>query len=409
VTEDNRRDRATEAPAIPPGVSRGSAAQARSRRLPRVEQRAGKGDYALARKGAIDDILTGPGERGQPLRGFEPVYTDIVDYIVRCTHRIWEEGGIGLIYTHYAANSVVHAGNGVTYGREQVIVNTIQAQAAVPDRKLYADDVIWSGDEDAGFHTSHHLMEIGHNTGYSAYGPPTGRRVAYRAIANCFVRENVILEEWLLGDDLLLIRQLGYDPHAIARKRALARLREGSSFQPAGPLQRGLGQRMPDAAAPGLSARSDGAFDPEDFVRQAFHEIWNWRLLNRVRDYYAPNHRCRTASGRRFQGTDNLIAFNLSLLAALPDARMTVDHIYWNGNDDEGYRVAVRWTLEGTHDGPGEWGEPSGARVSMMGLSHLRIEDGRFVEESTLFDELGMLEQIWLARLGTARIAAPED
>ena len=364
----------------------------------RVEQRSGRGEHALAAKGSIDQILTAPPQRTQPLRGFDPMYSDIVDYIVRCTHRIWEEGGIGLIYTHYAANSVVHAGNAATYGREQVVVNTIQAQAAVPDRKLYADDVIWDGDEEAGFHTSHHLMEIGHNTGYSAFGPPTGRRVAYRAIANCFVRENVILEEWLLSDDLLMIRQLGYDPDQVARDWALAALADGAAFQPVGPLQRGRGQLMPDAVPPGLSGQDDG-FDPGDFVRQAFHEVWNWRMLNRVRDFYAPNHRCRTASGRRYQGTDDLIAFHLAILAALPDARMTVEHVYWNGNDDEGYRVAARWRLEGTHRGYGEWGPPSGARVSLMGLSHLRIVGGRFVEESTLFDELGLLKQIWLARL----------
>lgn len=27
--------------------------------------------------------------RSQSLRGFDDCYTDIVDYIVRCTHRIW--------------------------------------------------------------------------------------------------------------------------------------------------------------------------------------------------------------------------------------------------------------------------------------------------------------------------------
>ena len=31
------------------------------------------------------------GKRTQPMRGFEDSYTDIVEYIVRCTHRIWNE------------------------------------------------------------------------------------------------------------------------------------------------------------------------------------------------------------------------------------------------------------------------------------------------------------------------------
>jgi len=41
------------------------------------------------------------------LRGFDPIYTDIVDYIVRCTHRIWDERDVGLIYTHYTHNAVL--------------------------------------------------------------------------------------------------------------------------------------------------------------------------------------------------------------------------------------------------------------------------------------------------------------
>ncbi|HEY8598173.1 MAG TPA: ester cyclase [Thermomicrobiales bacterium] len=362
-----------------------------------------RGDtFALAHRGSIDRILA-PGQgRAQRLRGFDDEYTDIVDYIIRCTHRIWEERGIGLIYTHYAHNSVIHGGLEDTYGREQVVANTIQTLAAFPDRKLYGDDVIWSGDDEIGFHTSHHISSAGHNTGWTTFGPPTGRRVAYRAIANCFVRENMIIEEWLLRDELVLIRQLGLDPGAVAERQARAAIEGGAPWAARGPVERGLGQLMPDALPPRATDLDGaaGAFDPEDFVRGAYHEIWNWRFLNRIRDLYDPGFRCRTASGRRFQGREDFTAFILNLLAAFPDAKLTVDHVYWNGDDRAGYRVAARWTLVGTHEGPGEWGAPSGARVHVMGLSHHRIERGRFVEESTLFDEFGLLKQIWAARLG---------
>jgi len=36
------------------------------------------------------------------MRGFEATYGDIVDYSVRITHRIWEEGDMGYIYETYA-------------------------------------------------------------------------------------------------------------------------------------------------------------------------------------------------------------------------------------------------------------------------------------------------------------------
>lgn len=39
--------------------------------------------------------------------GFDPIYTDIVDCIIRCTHHIWDERDIGLIYSHYTHNCVL--------------------------------------------------------------------------------------------------------------------------------------------------------------------------------------------------------------------------------------------------------------------------------------------------------------
>jgi hypothetical protein len=57
----------------------------------------------LYKKGDITVMMAAAGSgRLQPMRGFDEDYTDIVDYIVRCTHKIWEEGAMGLLYTHYS-------------------------------------------------------------------------------------------------------------------------------------------------------------------------------------------------------------------------------------------------------------------------------------------------------------------
>ena len=51
--------------------------------------------------------LMQPGvEKRQGMRGFDADYVDIVDYIVRCTHKIWEEKQVGLIYSHYGHNAL---------------------------------------------------------------------------------------------------------------------------------------------------------------------------------------------------------------------------------------------------------------------------------------------------------------
>lgn len=45
---------------------------------------------ALHEKGDIDRMMAG-GERLHPMQGFDDDYTDIVDYIIRVTHRIWRK------------------------------------------------------------------------------------------------------------------------------------------------------------------------------------------------------------------------------------------------------------------------------------------------------------------------------
>jgi hypothetical protein len=82
---------------------------------------------SLRAKRAADRLITAPdGERQQPLAGYEDTFTDIVDFILRCTHRIWEEKAIGYLYEHYAANARVFQDDGIVYGRERVIADTTQ-------------------------------------------------------------------------------------------------------------------------------------------------------------------------------------------------------------------------------------------------------------------------------------------
>ena len=84
----------------------------------------------------------------------------------------------------------------------------------------------------------------------------------------------------------------------------------------------------------------------------------------------------------------------LTLLAAFPDAGVSVDHICWIGSGSD-VKIAVRWTLQGTHLGPGWYGDPTGQRVKLMCISHFELEAGRIVREYTVYDEFALLKQIY--------------
>ena len=131
--------------------------------------------------------------RGQSLEGFDDCYTDIVDYIVRCTHRIWDERDVGLIYTHYTHNCVLYTPLGTIHSRDEVIRDTIQRLVSFPERRGQATHVVWCGDDREGFYTSHLVTGCGRHTQAGHLGPPTGRplRLAHdRGTASCCATES---------------------------------------------------------------------------------------------------------------------------------------------------------------------------------------------------------------------------
>ncbi|MDQ3248803.1 MAG: ester cyclase [Chloroflexota bacterium] len=339
--------------------------------------------------------LMNPGpEKRQPMAGFDADYVDIVDYIVRCTHKIWEEGGIGRIYSHYQHNMIIHTADGTTYGRDKVIADSTKTMSAFPDVRLFADDVIWSGNDREGFHSSHRIQWTGTNTGYSVYGPPTGRRVTRYGIAHCFVKANRVVEEWICRDELAVVRQLGFDAHDLARRMALKTVESGQGIAaPAarGELDRRRGQNPPEPVAAGPVDPTD----VENFVRRTFHEIWNWRLLHVINERFAPHYLAWTPGYRKVYGRGDYKAWILSLLAMFSDLALQVDHVCWvPGPSPLDYRVATRWFIQGTHDGPGWYGEPTGKRIFLLGITHQHVQNGQFVQEWSCFDEFAVLKQL---------------
>ena len=99
----------------------------------------------------------------QSLQGFDPTYRNIIDYIVRITHRIWEtdQREVDYIGECYAPDSIVFDDYGLQIGSQKIIDDTHHTTAAFPDIILDAEEVIWAGDDQIAFHTSHLTRIIG--------------------------------------------------------------------------------------------------------------------------------------------------------------------------------------------------------------------------------------------------------
>lgn len=338
---------------------------------------------------SVNDILVPRETRTQPLAGFDPCYSDIVHYIAYCTHRIWAEKAVGLIYTHYDDAVVVHTPYGTQTSVEEVVAGTIQMLQAFPDRESRLGNVAWEGDDQRGFYTSHLGTSRMTNLGPSVYGPATGKKVRIRHIADCQIRENLIYREWLVRDNGALVRQLGLDPVETAIRLAAAQGASGVPPIATGLAERAVGQRHPEP----LDLPQGPGATMEENLRHLFHDVWNRRRFDRIRDFYAPDVNVQTAPGREVQGIAGVTWSVIAMLAALPDGAISFDH-YCHSDETDGTIAAVRWTLNGTHTGNGQFGPPSGKPVTILGMSHFRFRGGRIVQEWTVWDEIAVLMQI---------------
>lgn len=341
-------------------------------------------------RGGTDRMLSQtPGTRRQPMRGFDPKYTDIIDYIVRITHRIWEEKDIGQIYETYRHNCRVTDDAGLQYGRDKIVADTVHTINAFPDIRLYADEVVWAGDENTGFFTSHRTVITGTNTGWSRFGAPTQRRISVWCIANCVAQDNEIFEEWVIYNQSSMLRQLGLDLYEKAREFGEQRVREKGPKLPATEPTRLEGQgkprHMPDSGT---------GFDIEGELRRAHHYAWNWRNLAALDRIYDERLVFHGPTDRELRGLSAYKSFLLSLIAMFPDIAAQVDEIYWMGNETDGYITSVRWSAVGTHRGFGTYGPPTHRQVRIWGITQHRIVGGRIREEWMVFNEFDLLQQL---------------
>jgi len=336
--------------------------------------------------------------RVQSMKGFDDCYTDIVDYIIRCTHKIWDERNVGLIYTHYTHDCVVYSAGGTIYTREEVVQDTIRRMYMLPERRGMATQVIWNGNDEDGFYTSHLVTGTGRHTQPGIYGKPTGRTFVARTIADCMVYQNKIFREWLVVDSMAQIKQIGLDTQAYATNLAKAYFDKGLLAVDIGETGRLAGQYPPESK-PDLSIANN---DLEREVLQWLHEIHNRRMFGQIKTAYAPTVQYHGPLMKELYGHASVIHQTVGLYASFPDGFFMPLHICSQPSDEGGSKVAVRWLIEGHHLGWGvmeEIGAPTGKRVQVMGMTHFHIRDGKVVDEWTNYDEMSVLMQIKLAQM----------
>jgi predicted ester cyclase len=319
------------------------------------------------------------------MAGFDPKWATFPDYIIGITKEIWEGRDVASLRRYYADDIIVRMPSGLSVGNAAVIAGTMATLAEIPDRQLLADDVVWSGTPKAGMLSSHRISCTATHANSGAFGAATGRRLAFRAIADCHARNNVIDDEWLARDQGAICRQLGVEPEEFARDQIV---REGGAEQAARPF-------TPEVDRPGpyLGRGNDNAWGARyaDMLKTIMAADFTVvaREYDRACRLYYPD-------GVDARSTGPAEQFWLGLRSAFPSAEFQIHHLIGNEDPMLGARAAIRWSLRGKHDGWGRFGKPSGADVYVMGFSHADFGPWGLRSETVVFDTTAIWKQILL-------------
>jgi len=281
----------------------------------------------------------------------------------RQTEDLWNQGNLDVIDEIYATDYVRHdplsPGISGSEGVKQLIATY---RAAFPDIHFTTEDIIAEGDLVAARWTS-----TGTQTGDLMMDPPipaTGVQGTSTGISIYRIANGKIVEEWAEWDALGMMEQLGVMPPT----------REDYSW----------------------GAPSEVTGDPGDpaantaLVLYFVQKFWNEQNVAAMDNTHSPDMIAQDPAIPPDPAPYNIYKHVCMLyLAAFPDFRVTVENII-----AEADKVAVRWTVNGTHLGSLMGIPPTGRAVTFTGMTIHRLADSKIVENWWTYDALGMMQQI---------------
>lgn len=124
-------------------------------------------------------------------------------------------------------------------------------------------------------------------------------------------------------------------------------------------------------------------------VRQ-FWGVWEEGNIGLVDELLAPDYTNHTpATPDQPTGPEGVKGVVAMFRSAMPDLKVIVEDMI-----AEGEKVAVRYTLEGTHEGELFGVPPTGQRLSIKSISVERVLDGKIIEHWRVTESLDMMQQL---------------
>ena len=127
----------------------------------------------------------------------------------------------------------------------------------------------------------------------------------------------------------------------------------------------------------------------EALVSRFFEEFCNGRRAEVADEIIAEDYVAHGPQSPPAEGPDGVRA-RVGVYQDAVDGHWDVQELMSTGDD----RVVARWIGRGTHRGELMGLEPTGKPIEVEAISVFRIADGKIAEEWTVWDALGLLQQV---------------
>ena len=317
------------------------------------------------------------------MKGFDKKYIDFPDYILKITKQIWEGKDVESIGKFYTDNIPVRSPFGITYGNKTVIEATYNTLKEFPNRQLLGEDVIWNGNDDIGYHSSHRILSKGTHLGDGFYGKPTGKDIFYRVIADCACKDNQVYDEWIVRDQGAMVRQIGYSPKEFAQ----IMIDKEGGVDNAKTLFDKSEVKPSDYRPEDVRINSAGE-KYSKILNSVFEENYDFSDYNRASSIYWPGNKLG-------HGREDVAKFWNSLKNIFTEIKFSIEHVGYLDEPIKNPRASIRWFLEGIHSNDSDdYGKKTNSKLFIMGINHVELNKDGIIREWVLFDEVAIWKQI---------------
>lgn len=144
---------------------------------------------------------------------------------INYTRWIWDYKCLGAVHKYYCDQTVFHgAGGMVTAGAAPTLSGTLKSISAFPDQIVEFVDIFAEGNEEDGYRFGQSTRMRLRNTGWSEYGPPTGKSLSeegkvFHSICELTLKKIEgrwrVYEEWVVEGSVVWRQTLTVDPSTL--------------------------------------------------------------------------------------------------------------------------------------------------------------------------------------------------